>query len=120
MTHFYPFSKWFSFLLDSNHSHSFLFTLSFSFFNLGGIEQITSVFNKSPTFGASAINGEVNAIYGDGVTTASALGRALSEATDINDWFNADAKVLSRIIARTASFGSGELIENIYRITKQY
>ena len=103
-----------SFLLDSNHSHSFLFILSlfylspFCFLIVGGIEQITSVFNKSPTFGASAINGEVNAIYGDGVTTASALGRALSEATDINDWFNADAKVLSRIIARTASFGSGE------------
>ena len=108
------FSQNVSFLLDSNHSHSFLFILSlfylspFSFLIVGGIEQITSVFNKSPTFGASAINGEVNAIYGDGVTTASALGRALSEATDINDWFNADAKVLSRIIARTASFGSGE------------
>lgn len=72
----------------------------------GGIQQISSVFDKSPTFQASAINGEVNAIYGDGVNTASALGRALSEAEDLNTWFNADAKVLSRIIARTASFAS--------------
>jgi alpha-L-arabinofuranosidase len=72
----------------------------------GGIQQISSVFDKSPSFQASAINGEVNAIYGDGVNTASALGRALSEATDLNTWFNADASVLSRIIARTASFAS--------------
>ena len=34
------------------------------------------------------------------------MGRALSEAADINDWFNADAAVLNRTIARTASFCS--------------
>ena len=72
----------------------------------GGVQAIAGVFAKSPSFPASAINGEVNAIYGDGVNTASALGRALSEASDINDFFNADPKVLSRIIARTASFCS--------------
>ena len=72
----------------------------------GGIQQIAGVFAKSPAFEASAINGEVNAIYGDGVNTASAMGRALSEASDINDWFNADAAVLARTIARTASFCS--------------
>lgn len=72
----------------------------------GGIQQIAAVFAKSPGFTASAINGEVNAIYGDGVATASAMGRALSEAEDINDWFNADVAVLNRTIARTASFCS--------------
>lgn len=72
----------------------------------GGVQQIGGLFAKSPSFPASAINGEVNAIYGDGVNTASALGRALSEASDINDWFNTDAAVLKRIIARTASFCS--------------
>ena len=70
----------------------------------GGVQQIGGLFEKYPSFPASAINGEVNAIYGDGVNTASALGRALSEAADINDWMNADPAVLSRIIARTASF----------------
>lgn len=70
----------------------------------GGVQEIASNFQKSPSFPASAINGEVNAIYGDGVNTASALGRAISEAMDINDWFNADAAVVSRIIGRTASF----------------
>ena len=72
----------------------------------GGVQQIAGVFAKSPSFPASAINGEVNAIYGDGVNTASALGRALSEAADINDWFNAPQVTLSRILARTASFCS--------------
>ena len=72
----------------------------------GGVQQIAGNFAKSPSFPASAMNGEVNAIYGDGVNTASALGRALSEAADINDWMNYDARVLSRIIARTASFCS--------------
>lgn len=74
----------------------------------GGVQQIGTLFSKSyaPNFPASAINGEVNAIYGDGVNTASALGRALSEAADINDWFNADPAVLGRILARTASFCS--------------
>jgi hypothetical protein len=72
----------------------------------GGIQQIAAVFAKSPGFAASAINGEVNAIYGDGVATASTMGRALSEAEDINDWFNADVAVLNRTIARTTSFCS--------------
>ena len=57
-------------------------------------------------FHASAINGEVNAIYGDGSDTASAMGRALSEAVDINDWLNYEPSVLNRTIARTASFCS--------------
>ena len=70
------------------------------------MQQIASVFAKSPTFLASAINGEVNAIYGDDVTTASAMGRAISECQDINDWMNAPASVRDRIIARTASFCS--------------
>ena len=47
---------------------------------------------------------EVNAIYGDNPDTASALGRALSEAADINAWLSADARVLNRTISRTASF----------------
>jgi len=72
----------------------------------GGIQEIASLFQKSPDFPQSAINGEVNAIYGDGQDTASALGRALSEAADINAWLNADAGVLSRTFARTASFCS--------------
>lgn len=72
----------------------------------GGVQEISTLFTGSPNFPASAINGEVNAIYGDGVNTASALGRAISEAADINDWFNADPAVLGRIIARTASFCS--------------
>ena len=72
----------------------------------GGLQEIAGNFEKSPSFASSAINGEVNAIYGDGVNGASTMQRALSESADIDDWFNADPKVLSRIIARTASFCS--------------
>ena len=72
----------------------------------GGIQQIAQLFAQSPAFPASAINGEVNAIYGDGQDTASAMGRALSEAADINAWLSAPAGVLSRTLARTASFCS--------------
>lgn len=72
----------------------------------GGIQKIAAVFAQSPDFHASAINGEVNAIYGDGSDTASAMGRALSEAVDINDWLNYEPSVLNRTIARTASFCS--------------
>lgn len=72
----------------------------------GGIQEIGALFAKSPAFPASAINGEVNAIYGDNSNGASAMERALSEAADINDWMNADPAVLNRTIARTASFCS--------------
>jgi hypothetical protein len=70
----------------------------------GGVQQISALFAQYPNFKASAINGEVNAIYGDNSNGASALERALSEAADINDWLNADSADLGRILARTASF----------------
>ena len=61
----------------------------------GGIQEIAALYANNPTFPASAINGEVNAM-------ASALGRALTEAADINAWLSADVSVLNRTIARTA------------------
>jgi len=70
----------------------------------GGVQALAGVFAKAPAFMQSGINGEVNAIYGDDATGASALDRALSEAADINDWLSYDAGVLKRILARTASF----------------
>ena len=72
----------------------------------GAIQQIGSLFEKNPSFPASAINGEVNAIYGDNANGASAMERALSEAADLDAWMSADAGVLNRTIARTASFCS--------------
>lgn len=72
----------------------------------GGAQQLSALFAASPSFPASGINGEVNAIYGDNSNGASALERALSEAADIDAWFNSKATDLARIIARTASFCS--------------
>ena len=53
-----------------------------------------------PSFPMSAINCETNAGSHD-------LLRALNEAADLLDWFNADTKTTDRLYARTASFCTG-------------
>ena len=66
----------------------------------GAVESARSLFAKNPTFAVGAVNAETNA----GTHTFS---RAMSEAADLNDWFNA-ADVAPRLHFRAASFCMGE------------
>lgn len=63
----------------------------------GGVEQSELNFLDSLPFSPGSINCETNA-------GANHLFRALQEAADLNDFFNAPPDVASRIAARTASF----------------
>lgn len=67
----------------------------------GAVEQAATLFANPPVpgFNQSAINCETNAGSHD-------MGRALAEAADLLDWFNAPPAIASRLFARTASFCS--------------
>lgn len=63
----------------------------------GGVEVAVADFKTEGDFKISAINQETNA-------GTHNQGRAMSEAADLNDFFNADAELQQRILGRTASF----------------
>ena len=63
----------------------------------GGVEVAIADFKAEGDFKISAINQETNA----GTHNQA---RAMSEAADLNDFFNAPAELQSRILGRTASF----------------
>ena len=63
----------------------------------GGIGLALGVFDTYRNYSMGAVNAETNA--GD-----HSMGRALSEASDLNDWLNCAAEDCKRIHFRTASF----------------
>ena len=63
----------------------------------GGVEVAVADFKTEGDFKISAINQETNA-------GTHNQGRAMSEAADLNDFFNANAELQQRILGRTASF----------------
>lgn len=63
----------------------------------GGVEVAIADFKMEGDFKISAINQETNAGTHD-------QARAMSEAADLNDFFNAPAELQTRILGRTASF----------------
>ena len=70
----------------------------------GAVEQATALFAKTPDFKMGAVNAETNA----GTHT---FDRAMSEASDLNDWFNAgivSADAANRLHFRAASFCMGD------------
>jgi hypothetical protein len=70
----------------------------------GAVEQATALFARHPDFKMGAVNAETNA----GTHT---FDRAMSEASDLNDWFNAgivSADAANRLHFRAASFCMGD------------
>jgi hypothetical protein len=70
----------------------------------GAVEQARALFAKHPDFKMGAVNAETNA----GTHT---FDRAMSEASDLNDWFNAgivSADAANRLHFRAASFCMGD------------
>lgn len=63
----------------------------------GGVECATTDFQALAGYNISFINAEVNAQHSD-------VRRAITEAADLQDWFNMNASLQSRMRARTASF----------------
>ena len=62
----------------------------------GGVEEARGIFDKFGDFKLGAVNAETNA----GIHTVK---RAMMEAVDLMDWFNA-ADIADRLVFRTASF----------------
>jgi len=67
----------------------------------GAVQAAKTLFASDTSFKMGAVNAETNA----GTHTFS---RAMSEAADLNDWFNADAETASRLHFRAASFCMGD------------
>jgi hypothetical protein len=63
----------------------------------GGVEMAENMFNLYPNYTMGAVNAETNA----GIHT---MIRAMSEATDLNDWMNCWEPECRRLHFRTASF----------------
>lgn len=63
----------------------------------GGVEIAKEMFSAYPNYTMGAVNAEVNA----GIHT---MERAMTEATDMNDWMNCWEEECTRLHFRTASF----------------